>query len=97
MCTVTSIVVTSPVVALKIMGFVSIVNHFAVQHSVGFFRVLNDSILCALKELPDYGRGKALLDAVTRGVVLEGRHRNCLPFGRQVRGTPGNVIAAARR
>jgi hypothetical protein len=68
-----------------------------VQHSIRVLRVLNDPVFCALKKLPDYRLGEPLLDPVTRGVILEGRHRNSLPFGRQISRTPRNVIAASHR
>jgi hypothetical protein len=65
-----------------------------VQYSISVGRILNDSVLCALNELPDHGLGKALLNPVTRRVIFECRYRDRFPIGRQVSGVPDDVIAA---
>ena len=52
-------------------------------------------IFGALHELANHRGGEALLDSISRRVILEGGHGDGGPFRRQISGASGDMIAAA--
>src|ERR1700722_11564156 len=66
--------------------------NFAVQDSVGRFRILHYVVFVALDEFANYCFGEPLLDAISRGVILECGNRERTTLGRKARSASRNTI-----